>query len=451
MSIINNVLKDLERRSSQFTPIDIASVENLVVQKPKKAFPYATALLMILVLASLAIGLYLSQQVSVKAENQIELAPVTPDPIMQPVPLPDESVLPVNQIVDLQIRESVDDMTLKFSLRGKVVSYLKERTKNSFIYHLKNIESEIVAPNISHNRWIEEFSLTGIDEGMDISFRTATGVLVETRQHLEDGKQIWSIKLKKIISPVHLTTQIKLPVKKSTKIPKAENKAIEVVKIKPVPKVEATLEATLEAPSEAKVVKLDIRSSQVKLSSREQLQKARVSIQNRRWNESEKLLRALIDGPQDMAARTLLLSIYQSRQQTGSFSVLVRESIQLYPQQALFITEYARSLFQLKAYTEVIDLLSVQQDANPPQMALLAASHQRLDQHLQAIDYYQQSLNQDSRQVKSWIGLGISQEQSAQFEAALRSYTTAASLGSLNSRLKDFVDKRINQLAQVAN
>ena len=447
MSIINNVLKDLERRSSQFTPIDIASVENLVVQKPKKAFPYATALLMILVLASLAIGLYLSQQVSVKAENQIELAPVTPDPIMQPVPLPDESVLPVNQIVDLQIRESVDDMTLKFSLRGKVVSYLKERTKNSFIYHLKNIESEIVAPNISHNRWIEEFSLTGIDEGMDISFRTATGVLVETRQHLEDGKQIWSIKLKKIISPVHLTTQIKLPVKKSTKIPKAENKVIDVVTIKPVPKVEATL----EAPSEAKVVKLDIRSSQVKLSSREQLQKARVSIQNRRWNESEKLLRALIDGPEDMAARTLLLSIYQSRQQTGSFSVLVRESIQLYPQQALFITEYARSLFQLKAYTEVIDLLSVQQDANPPQMALLAASHQRLDQHLQAIDYYQQSLNQDSRQVKSWIGLGISQEQSAQFEAALRSYTTAVRLGSLNKGLKAFVDKRINQLAQVAN
>lgn len=447
MSIINNVLKDLESRSSQFTPIDIASVENLVVQKPKKTFPYATTLLMSLVLASMVIGLYLSQQVSVKAENQIELAPVTPDPIMQPVPLPDESVLPVNQIIDLQIRESVDDMTLQFSLRGKVVSYLKERTKNSFIYHLKNIESEIVAPNISHNRWIEEFSLTAIDEGMDISFRTATGVLVETRQHLEDGKQIWSIKLKKINSPVHLTTQIKLSAKKSTKTPKAENKATEVVKIKPVSKVEATL----EAPAEAKVVKLDIRSSQVKLSSREQLQKARVSIQNRRWDESEKLLRALIDGPQDMAARTLLLSIYQSRQQTGSFSVLVRKSILLYPQQALFITEYARSLFQLKAYTEVIDLLSVQQDANPTQMALLAASHQRLDQHLQAIDYYQQSLSQDSRQVKSWIGLGISQEQSAHFEAALRSYTTAASIGSLNNRLKDFVDKRINQLARMDN
>ncbi|MEE8366267.1 MAG: hypothetical protein V3R76_10800 [Gammaproteobacteria bacterium] len=458
MSVINSVLKDLESRSSQFTPIEIAAVENLTERKPKQTVSYAIALLSILLLAGLAFGFYLFQQGRVVANNQSEPASMTPAPVTQQIQLPVEPALPANQIIDLQIRESIDDMTLEFSLREKVVSYLKERTEHSFVYHLRNIQSEIVAPVISQNRWIEKLSLLARDEGVDISFRTVTGVLVETRQISEDGTQVWSIKLKKVARPVEVVKQVEVPVRAAVEAPKGDSKATKVVemieqKIETPAEIpaEALAETPAEVAAETKVVKLDIKSSQKKLSSGEQLQKAWVSIKNRRWNEAETVLLGLIEGPQDLAARTRLLSIYLQRQQAGRFSTLVRESIDRYPQQALFKTEYARSLFQLKGYAEVIELLRAERDANATQLALLAASHQRLDQHQQALDYYQQSLNKDARQSKNWIGLGISQEQTAQFEDARRSYVTAAKIGKLNTRLQAFVEERMEQLAAVVN
>ena len=69
MSVINTVLKDLENRSSQFTPIDIASVENQGTRKPKQIVSYAMALLMILLLAGLAFGLYLLRPIVVDSNR----------------------------------------------------------------------------------------------------------------------------------------------------------------------------------------------------------------------------------------------------------------------------------------------------------------------------------------------------------------------------------------------
>ena len=329
MSVINEVLKDLENRSSQFTPIDIASVQNLSARKPEHSVSYAFILLLILLLAGLSFGVYQFQQEMTAINKQTEMVTIVTAANTQQVLQPVGPILPANQIIDLQIRESVDDMKLDFFLREKVTSYLKERTENSFVYRLKNIQSEIVAPVISQNRWIRQFSLTTKDEGVDISFRTVTGVLVETRQNLEDGQQVWSIKLKKVASPDQIVRNIDAPVKTTVKSPKAEIKKPKLVESRPRPKIKAPVESV----AVTRVVKLDIKSSKAKSSSSEQLHQARVYINKRRWSEAETLLLSLIDGRQDLAARTLLLSIYQQRQQLESFSILVSESMGLYPQQ----------------------------------------------------------------------------------------------------------------------
>ncbi|MFV2031310.1 MAG: hypothetical protein ACC663_02335 [Gammaproteobacteria bacterium] len=447
MSVINNVLKDLESRSSQFTPIEIASVENQITQKPQRSVSYALALLSILLLAGLSFGLYLFQQERLEPNKQAEPASIAPAPIEPPVPAPVEPVLPANQIIDLQIRESTDDMSLEFTLREKVISYLKERTENSFVYRLRNIRSEIVAPIIRQNRWIEHLELLENDEGVDVSFRTATDVLVETRQMSEGGNRIWSIKLKKMVRPVEIAMQAEAATVVPVEIPKIDTGVTGVVETEAGQKPEAPTETV----AEPKVVKLEIKSSQEKLSESELLQKARVYINNRRWDEAQTLLQKLIDGPEDLAARTSLLSIYLQRRQAARFSALVRESIARYPQQALFKTEYARSLFQLRGYAEVIELLGAEKDANATQLALIAASYQRIDQPRQALVYYQQSLNIDARQAKNWIGLGISQEQTAQLKGALRSYRMAAKIGRLNTRLQAFVADKIKQLDAVVD
>jgi tetratricopeptide (TPR) repeat protein len=434
------MLKDLETRSSQFTPIEIASVESAVTHKTEKTSTLVITLLTLLLAVGLVFLYFQFQYNRAEAPKPVEKLVGAPEPVTPVRPVVESVVAPVNQIIGLQINESSDNLSLEFTLQNKVISYLKERSENSFVYYLKDIRSEIVAPVINDNRWIEKLSITPRDEGVDIAFRTASGVLVETRHQLQDGKQIWAIKLKKVAQKIAKKEPVaKQPVKQKI-LPKAL-----------IPGVKATSETTAEPVVEAKIVKLDIKSSQPELSASEQLQRAVVLLKNRRWPQAEAMLRGLINGPQDLAARTHLLGIYGQNGQTRRFSSLVQESIKRYPRQSLLQTEYARFLFKLNDYQSVIKFLQNLNNPDATQIALVAASYQRLDQHQQAVTYYRRSLAKDNRQAKNWISLGISLEQTAQLEDALRSYRSAAQLGNINARLQAFVEKRSRQIEQALN
>jgi tetratricopeptide (TPR) repeat protein len=442
MSVINNMLKDLESRSSQFTPIDIASVESVVARKPRKSPAMTIPLIMVLMAAGLMFFYFQIQNNPAESLKSVEKLAQAPVPVLPLEPEVEPIVVPVNQIVGLQINESADNLSLEFSLQEKVISYLKERSENRFVYYLKNIRSEIIAPVIKDNRWIKQLSINPRDAGVDIAFRTASGILVETRQQLQDGGQIWAIKLKKSPQTVGITQPVPAP-----KIPTVEQNSIKKAAQAKVSKPQIETRPA----DEDKVVKLDIKSSQPKLSASEQLQRAVVLLKNRRWPEAEKLLQGLIDGPQDLSARTHLLGIFERKGDIDRYSAMVHESIQRYPQAAVFKTEYARLLFQQNNYRSVIEFLQGLNNADATQLALVAASYQRLDQHLQAVRYYKQSLDKDGQQTKNWIGLGISQEQTAQLEGALQSYRNAARLGNMNTRLQTFVEKRSRQIVQALN
>jgi len=448
MSVINNMLKDLETRSSQFTLTEVATVGSAVAPKPKPT----SGLTITLITTLLAVGLiFLYFQFPYSRGDAVipvnAIVDATAVPVAPARTLIEPEVAPVNQIIGLQMKETTDNLSLQFSLREKAISYLKERSENRFVYHLKDIRSEIVAPKIRDNRWIEQLSINPRDQGVDIIFRTTSRVLVETREQRQDGEQIWSIKLMKLPQPV-TTAQ---PAETSPKaiVAPPVKQAVQPIASHSHTKVKPGIPATPNV--EARVVKLDIKSSQPLLNTGEKLQRATVLIKKRRWQEAEILLKGLIDGPQDLAARTQLLGIYRKNGQTGRFSALVRESIKRYPQQSIFKTEYARSLYKLDAYQSVIALLQNIDDADATQLALLAASYQRLEQHQQAVRYYQQSLDKNGRQARIWIGLGISQEQTAQLEGALQSYRMATMLGNLNTRLQTFVGKRTRQLEQTLN
>lgn len=437
------MLKDLEARSSQFTPIEIASVESAVAHKPKQNNSLVITLIMLLLAVGLTL-LYFQLQFT-------QLEPVAPvektAEASQPVKPLIETIVapPLNQIIGLQIHESGDSLSLEFSLQEKVVSYLKERSENKFIYHLKDIQSEIVAPLIKDNQWIEQLSISARDEGVDIMFYTTSRVLVETRQQIQPGENIWAIKLKNSLKSVP-------PVKPLEASPKQ-------VVTQPVAKqaessnssAHAEPELAIEPIVETKVVKLEITSSKPELTATEQLQRADILLKKRRWAEAEKLLEGLIKGPQDLAARTRLLGLYAQSGQPDQYSELLSESMSRYPQQALFKTEYARSMIKLNAYQSAIDFLQNIGDADATQLALLAASYQRLDQHQQAVRYFKQSLAMDRNKTKNWIALGISQEQTAQLQDALQSYRTASKFGNLNSRLQAFIEKRSKQIERALN
>lgn len=460
MSVINNVLKNLESRESKFTPIEI----NSIASSPAPARDLKPLLLIAVLLTALAAvaWYYLQDQLFQPAPTSVpalaSIASELSSPVVQAaVEAEPESADGVvtdemigNQIIGLQIRESEQDMSMEFALRDRVVAYLKERGENSFGYHLRDVESQIVAPSISDNRWIQELEIVSSATGVDINFLTAADILVETRQDLRDGEPIWSINLRKSATPAGSDTEADAAVA----VARSEEPAVSVAQPAPAPvEVQSPSGAAQTAVAEAPAgpVEIDIKSTNPNSASINQLEYAVQLINSGRTAKAEALLQGLLGGVQDYTAREHLLALYGRQRQSGRKQRLLRGSMVRYPDAALFKTEYARSLFQSAAYRAVIEFFANETNIDVTQQALVAASYQRLDEHQDAIKHYQMALAQDTNNARNWIGLAISQENTAALEEALNSYRRAARLGGLNGRLRAFVASRSSALEQVLN
>ncbi|MFT5220260.1 MAG: tetratricopeptide (TPR) repeat protein [Gammaproteobacteria bacterium] len=455
MSIINNVLKDLEGKASQFTPIEIASVAPALNAPRKSHFIKLFVVLLLLLIVAATLHFTRWQDWLAIMATQTPAVVTTPPAVAiaaQASSLPVVEA-PGNEIIGLQFRESETEMSLEFSLRDKVVAYLRERRENSFVYHLKDIDSQIVAPEMVDNRWIASLSILPKDQGVDIYFQTTTDILVETRQQFVDGNQVWAIKLKSQSIAAEL---VEVPVKFEADPGKALEKPlpvnavnVAVVSEKAAPEIEV-VEPIIVAPP-PKPVKVDIRSVDDNSKGNSQLEYALILIKSNRFADAEALLLSLYETNEELAARQQLLGLYSLKKRKGDFEKLAFESMAVFPQAQVFRTEFVRSLSQRSDYRAVIDLFLVQPPADSRQQSLLASSYQRIDQHDMAIKHFRLALKTAPGNAKTWIGLGISQEHSSALADALNSYNTAIKIGTLNTRLQAFVEKRRTTLEKVLN
>ena len=454
MSVINNVLKNLESRESRFTPIEINSVSSSAA--PVRDLKPLLLIIVLFSLTAAAAWFYLQDQLLIIAPQPAPAVnsnvPVTPLAVAQTAVEPEIDAgivaeqMTGNQIIGLQIRESEEDMRMEFALRETVVAYLSERGENNFAYHLRDVESRIVAPLISDNQWIRKLSIIASESGVDINFETAADILVETRQEVRDGEPVWAINLRKAATPVGSKSVVEAA--RSSEPAVTESQPAPV----PVQVVSSTLTpptATVDTPPAP--VEIEIKSTNPNSVAINQLEYAVELINSRRAAEAEALLLGLFGGVEDFAARQHLLALYGSQKLVERERRLLRESMAKYPDAALFKTEYGRSLFHAAAYRQVIQLFANDISIDADQQALVAASYQRLDEHEDAVKHYQLALAQDASNARNWIGLGISQENTAALEQALNSYQRAAKLGNLTSRLRAFTTGRSHALRQVLN
>ncbi len=504
MSVINNVLKDLETRESSFTPIEITSVQQKTARPGGFSFALLAAALIVtaaaaffllrlqpgsgatvavtaVVPAAAAVGSGDSMAAAAAEAESAETgssaadelspppmlhnAPVHADDLsamevaaVQATPADDEPLMaqaeaavneaPLpNQIIGLQLRESEQAMQMEFVLRDRVVAYLRERGQNHFAYRLRDIESRIVAPRIRDNRWIRALSIDTVDGGVDIDFETAPDILVESRQSLADDEAVWVISLRRAARPD--------PAPAASETGPASGPEIEKARLEPAvaPAVTAETVATAEVGAAAadQPVKLEIKTTNPAAKDANRLEYAVELINSRRLSEAETLLRELLGGAEDYPARQRLIALYQRDRRPERVLQMARESMQVYPQDAVFKTEYARALFHRSAYREVIALFADDASHAADQLALVAASHQRLDEHDDAVRHYLLALEQDAGNAHNWVGLGISQEHTAALEDALNSYQRAGRLGGLNDRLQAFIIQRSDTLRKVLN
>lgn len=460
MSVINNVLKDLETRESRFTPLEIDAVE-AGGESTRNLRPILLTGFFLLSLMAVA-WVYLQDQLLTNAilpapamanvtfETTAVLNPIVTEKAPEPGVVTDQMI--GNQIIGMQIRESEQDMRIEFALREKVVAYLKERGENNFSYHLRDIESQIVAPLINDNRWVRELSIVATESGVDISFQTVAEILVETRQNQVDEETVWAISLRKYeVEEVAVASTQNSPATVPAEVESGSEAVVVASLALPAETLTPLTEPAVNNVSESSEVKIDIKSTNPDTDSDNQLEYAIELVNSRRLNEAEALLQSLLTGVQDYRARQHLLVLYGHQNRAERLRRLLRESIAAYPDDSLFKSEYARALYQAGAYRMVIQLFADSQVADATQQALIAASYQRLDEHENAVIHYRLALKQDSGNAKNWVGLGISQEHSSAFADALNSYQKAARLGQLNSRLQAFVDKRSKTLKAVLN
>ncbi len=454
MSVINSVLRDLDRKPSAFTPLQADTVIE-AEKKGNNPSLYWTILSVTVIL--IVIVYWFGDYDMVKPAQNPQKVEVTSNGIdqakvaLQPdSPVDDvkliQPVIPANlaernQISGLQIKENEEFMELAFQLSRFTPSFLKQRSNNRYVFVIKKVANFIVTPQISGSPWLKQIGISSLGEDVEIRFDTQPGVLVDTLDRREDNAYYWLIRLKKSLEHVQAPTAKETGA--STVVSPKMNASSAVSTERSIKATEQAVqrEELAEAP-----VRLEIRPVQNKNTAKMKFDAAILAARSGDIAQARKSLEMLLGGEFDRQARNQLLGLLSRQGDAQGFSELLRVSLQKYPQDEVYVLYEANRLFAEKQYLELIDKFKAY-TKNDQLLSLLATSYQRTDQHQQAAEHFISALKINPQQPRLWISLAISQQNLSQREQALSSYQMALRSGSMNQRLHDFVQSKIKQLA----
>ncbi|MBT5230207.1 MAG: hypothetical protein HOM11_08005 [Methylococcales bacterium] len=160
------------------------------------------------------------------------------------------------------------------------------------------------------------------------------------------------------------------------------------------------------------------------------------------------LQNALISDPKELKSRVLLASLLQKTGYPRKVTTVLEAGLQ-YPHNASLIQPLAQHYLSLQTPSKAIALLqdSIKKEPNDALSALLAACYQRTEQHQAAINQYQSSLKTQPNQPKLWVGIGISLEATKQHKKAENAYQKALNLG-LTPQLKNYTMQRLQYISR---
>ncbi len=160
------------------------------------------------------------------------------------------------------------------------------------------------------------------------------------------------------------------------------------------------------------------------------------------------LLTALALDPHYLPARTLLLqTLLKMHASDAEINAFTEKSLQLFPDNLLFIKTQAHLYVQQKRFNEAIQLLE-QIDAKRVEdsgyLSLLAASYQQLQRFPQAERIYQKLTQIQPDKAENWLGWAICLDKLNQPQDAARAYREALNKNTLNSQVVDYINQRLS-------
>lgn len=167
-------------------------------------------------------------------------------------------------------------------------------------------------------------------------------------------------------------------------------------------------------------------------------------------NEAETSLRkALGYDARYLEARAALADLLVNAGRVADAAEVLAAGVALDPHNAELVQQYARVLVEQGNTGEALAALEKEQagaQQNAEYQAFLAALYQRAARHDEAITAYQRALAQQPQQGIWWMGLGISLEAADQPGDARQAYARALQSRALNSASEAYVQGRANAL-----
>ncbi len=182
----------------------------------------------------------------------------------------------------------------------------------------------------------------------------------------------------------------------------------------------------------------------------EQYQLALNDIEKNNYEAAILRLNALLKtDPSYKDARTSLVALYLNNGEQREAEKMINEGMQLSSNYAPFIELKARIL-DLKGKTQqALDLLhtiSPPINENPDYHALIAALYEQHNDDALAIDTYKQLININPHNGNWWFGLAVSYEKTNQNKAAMTAYKRAMAEGQLNPDSNQYLQTHLQAL-----
>jgi MSHA biogenesis protein MshN len=163
------------------------------------------------------------------------------------------------------------------------------------------------------------------------------------------------------------------------------------------------------------------------------------------------LMQALEANPANQEARQTLAGLLLDNNRNDEARAILAAGLAISPEQTNFRIALARLQVELGDKSGALNTLEqglAYANDNADYQSFLATLLQRANRHDEAISHYNKALSINSGAANSLVGLGISLQATGKLENAQEAFTRAQSVASLSPELSQFIDQQLKQINQ---
>jgi len=438
MSLINDMLRDLDQRKSAYPQqqgvaegVRVTPAANSRDRMFARNWVWLVAVVGVLLLAAFAWHLYGELKLKVLQSSELVVetnnaANEAPEPTVSQVIQAQPPAF--SDILAVEVHAVTGGARIEISLSAPV-QHRVLRNGQQLIIDLPATRLIEALPNLTRHPLISAVDVLTHAAGIQLEVDVTRPVNLQTSMISKQQ----TLLMVELIAADDESQNLAAGVAEITEQKSAENVVVDAGRIDSIP---TSFEKT------SRQLTLAERDKQAK---RQALQDMR----NGHTQSAEQLLIQLLDDyPEAHQSRATLIALRLSQEQLERAQQLLSQGLQLAPEQLAFIKLKARILLsQQQPSAAVIELDKHQQgERDQEYLALLATATQRDGQHQRAATLYQQLLQLNDWQAQWWVGLAISLEALNQKNAALKAYWQARELPGISPALKRYAEGRISQL-----